>query len=64
MKTYLEVPYADKDQAKAIGARFDMSRKKWYCPDGIDLMLFRKWLATDTSIIDAMAKTVAKRRRA
>ena len=44
MKTYLEVPYAQKDRAKALGARFDMSCKKWYCPDGVDLMRFKRWI--------------------
>jgi len=44
MKTYLQVPYAEKDRAKDLGARFDMSRKQWYCPDGVDLMLFKEWV--------------------
>jgi hypothetical protein len=47
MKTYLEVPFAQKDRAKALGARFDMSRKKWYCPDGVDLMKFKQWIPKD-----------------
>lgn len=48
MKTYLDVPYAEKDRAKALGARFDMSRKQWYCPDGVDLMLFKRWFTFST----------------
>lgn len=44
MKTYLEVPFHEKDAAKAKGARFDMAIKKWYCPDGVDLQNFSKWL--------------------
>ncbi len=44
MKTYLEIPASHADQARALGARFDLSRKQWFCPDGIDLMLFAKWL--------------------
>lgn len=44
MRTYLQVPFAEKEAAKSLGARFDMSRKQWYCPDGIDLMTFKRWL--------------------
>ncbi len=43
MKTYLEVPFSEKDEAKSLGARFDMSRKQWYVPDGLDLWDFEKW---------------------
>ncbi|WP_157199584.1 DUF5710 domain-containing protein [Methylomonas koyamae] len=35
-KTYLNVPYAQKDAAKALGARWDASNKKWYIPAGKD----------------------------
>jgi hypothetical protein len=44
MKTYLLVPFAEKDRVKSLGARFDMARKQWYVPDGLDLYLFREWL--------------------
>lgn len=47
MKTFLKVPFAEKDQAKSQGARFDMASKQWYCPDGIDLFLFKRWLLID-----------------
>jgi exodeoxyribonuclease VII large subunit len=42
--TYLEVPYREKDQAKALGAKFDGSLKSWYVPEGRDLAPFAKWL--------------------
>ena len=44
MKTYLEIPYSDIKEAKFRGARFDMSTNTWYCPDGVDLERFYKWL--------------------
>lgn len=44
MKTFLDVPYADKDKVKALGARWDPAIRKWYCPDGIDLRLFKRWV--------------------
>ncbi|ULJ64026.1 DUF5710 domain-containing protein [Wielerella bovis] len=30
MKTYLNVPYAEKDFAKRNGAKWDSAAKKWY----------------------------------
>jgi hypothetical protein len=31
-RTYLDVPYADKDAAKAAGARWDSTARRWYDP--------------------------------
>ena len=31
-RTWLDVPYGDKDQAKAVGARWDPAAKRWYDP--------------------------------
>lgn len=44
MPTYLEVQYRDKDEAKALGAKWDGAAKKWFVPDGLDLALFNAWL--------------------
>jgi len=42
-KTYLNVPYAEKDAAKTLGAKWDAGKKKWYAPSSIDASLFEKW---------------------
>lgn len=42
-KTYLNVPYAQKDAAKAQGARWDAAAKKWYVPTGKDMAPFAQW---------------------
>jgi Domain of unknown function (DUF5710) len=42
-KTYLNVSYAQKDAAKALGARWDAVNKKWYVPADMDITLFAKW---------------------
>ncbi len=34
-KTYLAVPYADKEDAKRLGARWDATAKSWYAPAGV-----------------------------
>lgn len=43
-KTYLNVPYKEKNLAKAHGAQWDREVKKWYCPEGNDLTPLKKWL--------------------
>jgi DNA helicase-2/ATP-dependent DNA helicase PcrA len=40
---YLRASYADKDQVKALGARYDPTRKQWYVPVGMDLKPFEPW---------------------
>lgn len=40
----LEVPYAEKNAAKSLGARWDPEMKKWFVPKGHDTKPFRKWI--------------------
>jgi len=42
--TMLKVPYAEKDEAKQLGARWDPKRKKWYVPQGVDPAPFARWV--------------------
>lgn len=42
-KHYLSVPFADKDQAKRLGALWDKPAKSWFIPDGLDKKPFYKW---------------------
>ena len=37
----LDVPFADKDKAKALGARWDPAQKSWYASPGTDLAPLR-----------------------
>lgn len=36
-KTYLAVPYEERDAAKALGARWDTGAKAWFAPEGTSL---------------------------
>ncbi len=47
-KTFLAVPYRQKNQAKAVGARWDPGAKLWYAPEGADLAPLRQWLPEQT----------------
>ena len=42
-KFYLACPYAEKDEAKSLGARWDANARKWYVPDDVDRNLFKRW---------------------
>jgi putative DNA primase/helicase len=42
-KTYISVPFKEKNEAKALGARWDSKATSWYVPQGEDLSLFTKW---------------------
>ena len=44
--TYLNVPFREKDEAKALGARWDPLRRSWYVPAGGALEDFARWLPT------------------
>jgi len=43
MKIYLKVPFADKDEVKQLGAKWDGDMKSWYIPEGADESTFSKW---------------------
>ena len=40
---FLTVPYAEKDEAKALGARWNPTKRRWYVPDGVATAAFEKW---------------------
>ena len=42
-KKYLNVKYADRELAKRLGARWDPSVQRWYCPVGAPLATIFKW---------------------
>jgi hypothetical protein len=46
-KRYLSVPFEEKDEAKKLGAKWDISVKKWYIPDNINVDDFARWLIKD-----------------
>jgi Domain of unknown function (DUF5710) len=44
-KLYLDVPFPDKEQVKALGARWDRDARSWYVPNHLDVESFTHWLA-------------------
>ena len=43
-RTYLDVPFLEKDEAKALGARWDPQRRQWWAPADVDPRAFSRWL--------------------
>jgi hypothetical protein len=47
---YLKVPFQEKDEVKALGARFDGDKKSWHINTAfVDEKDFSKWLGGDES---------------
>lgn len=59
-KNYLNVPFAQKDEAKALGAKWDAIKKKWYVPLGKDSALFAQW-QTESSTVTSSKSTASKK---
>ena len=47
----LNVPYKEKDQAKALGAKWNPDIKKWYVQNRQDYVKFCKWVVPQGNII-------------
>lgn len=61
MRHNLKVPFAEKDQAKKLGARWDGVRKLWYIEGSLDSALFSRWQPTPHD--PALAATAPAPRR-
>jgi putative DNA primase/helicase len=56
-KTFLDVPFKEKGEAKELGAKWDGAEKKWFVPAGVDVEPFKKWMSqeqtqTKTAVVD------------
>lgn len=56
-KIYLNVPYAEKDAAKTLGAKWDPTKKKWYAPANTDISLFSEWQTESSPVRSKVKKT-------
>jgi hypothetical protein len=44
MRINLSCPFAEKDQAKALGAKWDAAKRVWYIVDVENLTPFMRWM--------------------
>lgn len=58
MRINLVTPFAEKNAAKALGARWDSAKKQWYIVDVADLTPFLRWIPdVDAATADALENT-------
>ena len=62
MRFNLKVPYAEKDQAKQLGARWDAARKVWYVDGRDDLAPFARWSPSEHTASSEEAMPAAAKR--
>lgn len=53
-RIYIIVPYAEKNEAKSLGAVYDREKYSWYIPENVDPTLFSKWKINENIKMDAM----------
>ncbi len=64
MRINLVTPFAEKDAAKALGARWDSAKRTWYIQNVADLTPFQRWIPTDAGAAAVAAPKAAPRRAA
>lgn len=56
-KQYLNVAYKDRELAKKLGAKWDPSVRRWYCPAGSPLSKIFSWRQARHAEAARMAET-------
>ncbi|MFL6633918.1 MAG: zincin-like metallopeptidase domain-containing protein [Massilia sp.] len=62
-KMLIVVPYKEKDEAKALGAKWDRRQQSWYVPADMDPAPFSKWLqrgAPETGKVESPIATATQ----
>ena len=44
---YINCPYNEKDECKEL-ARWDIDKRQWYIPAGLDTEPFQKWMESSS----------------
>lgn len=66
MRVNLVAPYSEKEEVKALGARWDPALKTWYVENVENLELFQRWLpggGTPSSAGGSLSKKSPSRTR-
>lgn len=49
--TPIKVPYQERNEAKALGAKWDRSEQTWFVPAGVSLDKFAKWNGAEVAAV-------------
>lgn len=58
-KTFLAVPFDEKNAAKKLGAKWDAENKSWYVEKGAELNQFKDWLVDENTVVPAKQEAVS-----
>ncbi len=61
---FIYVPYAQKEKAKRLGAKWHVHRRMWYIPKGLTISRFKSWLEPNQAWLDCQQAHDLKRKRA
>ena len=50
-RQYLAVPLSERDEAKALGAKWDWRKKRWYVPPGEDAEPLARWAEKPPAVV-------------
>lgn len=64
MRVDLNVPFAEKDEAKSLGAWWDPARRTWFVKNAEDLTPFQRWFKKQQSSSHEVAHVPATSRQA
>lgn len=53
-KTFINVPFTQKDDVKALGAKWDRQAQCWYIPANVDSAAFAQWQQAATTVPAAL----------
>lgn len=56
----LNVPFSEKNQAKALGARWNPIEKTWYIPEGLSKRGFERWLPDNRGLASFLKQIAEK----
>lgn len=51
-RQFIDVPFKDKNEAKALGAKWDRQEQSWYIPSGVPASAFARWSEPGATISD------------
>ncbi|MES3021665.1 MAG: zincin-like metallopeptidase domain-containing protein [Pseudomonadota bacterium] len=54
----IDVPFKQKDEAKALGAKWDRKEQSWFVPSGVDAAPFSKWLQKGSKTAAVEVRTI------
>jgi len=58
---FLNTNFGEREEVKALGARWDRERKSWLAPAGAPLAPFAKWISAPTAADNCLQKSDGKR---